>query len=177
MQTTAIFNCSAFPGGAVGKITDHIESLFQKDKKELYLKVSLSEDILPALSSDRKIIMHKTDKIITLFNDTFDFADKIIFVVPEYNASYPGVLKLFLDIIDHTQWEGKKACIIGVSAGRGGNLRGMEHLTTVLNYLKINVYHDKLPLSNTKELIDTNGALIPEVQKTINELIFSFLKF
>jgi hypothetical protein len=53
----------------------------------------------------------------------------------------------------------------------------MEHLTTVLNYLKINVYHDKLPLSNTKELIDTNGALIPEVQKTINELIFSFLKF
>lgn len=77
---------------------------------------------------------------------------KFIFVVPEYNGSFPGVLKLFLDAIHPSTWLNKKALLVGVSAGRAGNLRGMEHLTGILNYLKLFVHPNRLPIS----LIETH---------------------
>ena len=57
-----------------------------------------------------------------------------IFISPEYNGSIPGVLKCMFDISDIRQtWAGKKALLTGVSTGRAGNLRGMEHLTGILH--------------------------------------------
>ena len=56
----------------------------------------------------------------------------------------------------------------GVSTGRAGNLRGMEHLTGVLLYLKANVYHNRLPLSVVHTLLNDDGLLSDEV--TINTL-------
>lgn len=73
--------------------------------------------------------------------------DKFVFVVPEYNGGFPGILKLFLDAADPQMWYGKKAAIAGLSAGRSGNLRGMDHLTGVLNYLQVDVHHFKPGLS------------------------------
>ena len=65
---------------------------------------------------------------------------KFIFIVPEYNGSFAGILKVFLDAISPIIWSDNKACLVGVSTGRAGNLRGLEHLTNILNYLKLNVY-------------------------------------
>jgi len=73
---------------------------------------------------------------------------QFLFIVPEYNGSYPGVLKYFLDTIHPSEWEGKKACLIGIASGRAGNLRGLDHLTAVLNYLKMEVYSQKPSLSS-----------------------------
>lgn len=73
---------------------------------------------------------------------------QFLFVVPEYNGSYPGILKYFLDTIHPSEWEGKKACLIGIATGRAGNLRGLDHLTAVLNYLKMEVYSQKPSLSS-----------------------------
>src|SRR5690349_4885429 len=59
--------------------------------------------------------------------------DKFIFISPEYNGSIPGVLKLMFDNSDYKKvWWGKKALLTGVATGRGGNLRGLEHLTSIL---------------------------------------------
>lgn len=88
-------------------------------------------------------------------------AQKFIFIVPEYNGSFPGVLKALMDNSDiQKAWWGKKALLTGVSTGRAGNLRGMEHLTGVLHYLKVSVYHDKLPISVVDQLLDKEGRLV-----------------
>ena len=80
-------------------------------------------------------------------------ASHIVFVAPEYNGSFPGVLKTMIDISDHqTVWQGKKALLVGVSTGRAGNLRGMEHLTVILHFLKVDVHHNKLPISSVDKL-------------------------
>lgn len=71
-----------------------------------------------------------------------------IFVIPEYNGGFPGILKVFIDSIHPKEWTDKFACLVGVSNGRAGNLRGMEHFTGILNYLKLHVYHNKLPISS-----------------------------
>lgn len=86
--------------------------------------------------------------------------DKFIFISPEYNGSIPGVLKSLIDSTDIKKvWWGKKALLTGVSTGRAGNLRGMEHLTSVLHYVKVVVHPNKLPISVVDKLLNGAGII------------------
>lgn len=105
-------------------------------------------------------------------------ANKFIFVMPEYNGSFPGILKLFIDSTHPREWAGKKACLVGVSDGRAGNLRGMDHLTGILNYLKVHVLHNKLPISVIKNVLDAEGNFIGDSQMEVcASQMDDFLKF
>lgn len=87
--------------------------------------------------------------------------NKYIFISPEYNGSFPGVLKMLFDISKtHMIWWYKKALITGVSSGRAGNLRGNDHLSAILNYLKITVHPNQLPISVIDKLMDGDGNII-----------------
>ena len=87
--------------------------------------------------------------------------NKYIFISPEYNGSFPGVLKMLFDTSKtHMIWWHKKALITGVSSGRAGNLRGNDHLSAVLNYLKISVHPNQLPISVIDKLMDGDGNII-----------------
>lgn len=103
---------------------------------------------------------------------------KLLFVVPEYNGSYPGILKVMLDVIHPSSWVDKKAAVVGVASGRAGNLRGIEHLAQVLNYLKINVYHHKAPFGQMDKMINEIGDVINEdILKVMRIQMDGFLKF
>ncbi|MCB9081366.1 MAG: NAD(P)H-dependent oxidoreductase [Lewinellaceae bacterium] len=109
-------------------------------------------------------------------------AEKIVYVISEYNGSFPGVVKLFIDALSvrHYQatFRGKKAAMIGVGSGRGGNLRGMEHLTGILHYLGTIILPNKLPISRISELKDDQGEIIdPDTLKEINKHIAELLAF
>ena len=104
---------------------------------------------------------------------------KYIFIAPEYNASIPGVLKTLLDLSDYKKvWWGKKALLVGISTGRSGNVRGMEHLTSILNYMKVVVHPNKLPISSVHILLNGKSAIHDiETLKAINIQIDEFIKF
>jgi len=109
-------------------------------------------------------------------------ATKFIFIVPEYLGGMPGALKLFLDALTVNDFEktlpGKKAAIVGIGAGRSGNLRGMEHLTTVLNFTGITVLPNKLPISFIREQFDENQTLTSkETIEVIDKQLKEFLAF
>ena len=112
-------------------------------------------------------------------NDIITPTDKFLFIVPEYNGSYPGALKLFFDTgKSHAIWWHKKALITGVSTGRAGNLRGMEHLAGVLNYLKVTVYPDMQPLSVVDKLMDASGKFTDaNTVAIINKQLDHFIKW
>ncbi|MCH2216216.1 MAG: NAD(P)H-dependent oxidoreductase [Flavobacteriales bacterium] len=104
--------------------------------------------------------------------------DRFIFVIPEYNGSFPGVVKLFLDTLPPEIWEGKKAALVGVASGRAGNLRGLDHFTAVLNYLKVEVLSKKIPLSSIHECIDERGKISSQEYLTLlAQQITSLVKF
>lgn len=104
---------------------------------------------------------------------------KFIFIVPEYNGSIPGVLKTMLDLSDYRKtWLWKKALLVGVSTGRSGNVRGMDHLTSILNFMKVVVHPNKLPISSVHKLLDGKPAIVDEeTVKAINTQIDEFIKF
>jgi NAD(P)H-dependent FMN reductase len=106
-------------------------------------------------------------------------ADKFIFITPEYNGSFPGILKALMDNSDiRRAWWGKKALLTGVSTGRAGNLRGMEHLTGILHYLKVSVHHNKLPISIVDKLLDEEGKLgDPATLRAVKEQLEEFISF
>ncbi|RYY68406.1 MAG: NADPH-dependent oxidoreductase [Chitinophagaceae bacterium] len=84
-------------------------------------------------------------------------AEKFIIVMPEYNGSYPGILKLMIDNTNvKSAWWHKKVLLTGVSTGRAGNLRGMEHLTGSLLHMKMLVHPNRLPISLVDKLMDSN---------------------
>lgn len=104
-------------------------------------------------------------------------SNKFVFIMPEYNGSFPGILKTMMDNSDiRNCWWYKKAMMTGVADGRAGNLRGMDHMTGVLNYLKVTVLHNKIPLSRINEEIDKEGNLLKEeTVKLISNQLDEFL--
>jgi len=94
-------------------------------------------------------------------------ADKFVFVIPEYNGSFPGVLKAFIDAIDYLSLKGKKATLVGLASGHAGGLRPLDHFTAVLHHINIEVMSNKSKLSNIEKLTD---AEIVNDKQTIEKL-------
>ena len=103
---------------------------------------------------------------------------KFIFIIPEYNGSYPGVLKAMIDNSDVKKtWNYKKALLTGVATGRAGNLRGMDHLADTLHYMKMNVFYNKLPISVVDKVMDEEGHLDNATLNAINNQLNEFIQF
>lgn len=102
---------------------------------------------------------------------------KFIIISPEYNGSYPGILKLMIDNSDVPQaWWHKKVLLTGVSTGRAGNLRGMEHLTGSLLHMKMLVHPNRLPISVVDKLMNednhfTDTRTLAAIQNQLKEFI------
>ena len=133
----------------------------------------------PLVSLEEKEVWHRGKHLLELEEQYFIPSAKFAFIMPEYNGSYPGVLKT---MIDHSNikacWWGKKAMLTGVADGRAGNLRGLDHFTNVLNYLRVNVLYNKIPLSRINTEIDLEGNLLqPGTQAAIEQQIEEFIRF
>lgn len=104
---------------------------------------------------------------------------KFIFIIPEYNGSFPGILKFMIDSTDpKLAWWHKKALLTGVATGRAGNLRGMEHLTGSLMHIKMLVHPNRLPISMVDRLLDADGMLTDEhTQNAIRHQLNDFTGF
>lgn len=104
---------------------------------------------------------------------------KFLFVIPEYNGSFPGVLKTFIDACAFPEsFYDKKACLVGISSGKYGNVRGIEHFNGVCAYLHLNVMPLRLHIANIKTELDENNQLFAaETLKFTNEQIDKFIVY
>ncbi len=111
----------------------------------------------------------------TLFNPT----KKFVFVLPEYNGSIPGVLKLLIDSLDvRPAFQNKKAALTGIATGRAGNLRGLDHLSSILQHMRVTVMPQMLPISRVKDELNHHGDFIlPGTIKVIEQHLKSILDF
>ena len=67
--------------------------------------------------------------------ETMMKSEKFVFIIPEYNGSFPGVLKTFIDGLKFPDtFRGKKCALVGVSTGMQGGVLAMSHLTDIMNY-------------------------------------------
>ena len=158
--------------------TNRIGSHTEKVAKE-YKRILAEKDIdAPIITLLNLNVLHRNSEITRIEDDVLIPTGKFIFIVPEYNGSYPGVLKALIDNSDIRKvWQFKKALLTGVATGRAGNLRGMDHLADTLHYLKMNVHYNKLPISVIDKVMDETGRLNPETLRVINFQLDEFIKF
>lgn len=128
----------------------------------------LKQDFFPSNMYDAKAM---APELVALQQQYVLSVSKFAIFVPEYNGSYPGALKMFIDAISVNQYpdifKGKHVALIGVASGRAGNLRGMDHLGAVVNHMGGWVLPHKLTLSLVENLIDDGKVTDAE---TINAL-------
>ncbi len=152
------------PNSWTRKVTDVYKSRLEKKGVEFKLLdlMDLPDDIFNINMYDIK-----SPDFAQLEKEVLYPATKYIFIIPEYNGSFPGVLKLMIDASDiRNSFHHKTAALVGVSDGRAGNLRGMDDITNVFNYLKINVLHSKIPISSISKQFNADGEFIAE--ETLN---------
>jgi chromate reductase, NAD(P)H dehydrogenase (quinone) len=129
------------------------------------------------LSLDEHIVFERDEAFEKMEAEFLKAADRFIIISPEYHGSYPGVLKMLMDNSDvKNVWWNKKVLLTGVSTGRAGNLRGMEHLTGSLLHMKMTVHPNRLPISIVDKLMNeenrfTDAAVINAIQSQLEEFL------
>lgn len=86
-------------------------------------------------------------------------ADGLVVLSPEYNGSYPGVLKLFIDMLPFpVAFERRPVAFIGLAAGRWGALRAIEQLQGVFGYRNAFVFPNRVFVPGVGDGLDADGA-------------------
>lgn len=136
----------------------------------------INKDNINSIDINEYGVNFDTKYIISKINE----CNKLIFMIPEFNGSYPGVLKTLIDNLSIDIWKDKKAFIIGYSGGYSGNIKGVSHLTDVLNHLKIHVHYNKLHIPNIKDNCNDVGGIpmiANEYQIRLEEYIKEFISY
>ncbi len=147
------------------KCLQHLENVGAK--AQLFSLESLPESL-----SIHDIYDHETNEFAQIVEKYIEPVDKLIIVAPEYNGSYPGILKTFIDGTPPRFFSGKKVALVGVSAGRSGNIRGLDHLNAVLNHMKAVVLPDRVYISRIDEILK-QGIIEPETDELIRTCVTS----
>lgn len=106
-------------------------------------------------------------------------ADGVLTVVPEYNGSYPGVLKYFIDMLRFPEsLYQKPAAFVGLANGRWGGLRAVEQLEMVFQYRHAHLFGRRVFLPAIGELLDDTGAVTEtELLDRLRILAIGFAEF
>jgi len=84
-------------------------------------------------------------------------ADGYVIVTPEYNWSYPAVLKNALDHI-YQEWNTKPVAFVSYGGPAGGS-RAVQHLREVVTELQMVPLRDSIMLPFAHRLFDHDGTL------------------
>ena len=105
-------------------------------------------------------------------------SDKFVFVVPEYNSSFPGVLKAFIDGLAYPNtFRDKKGALIGISSGMQGSGLALSHLTDILNYLGMHTMALKPKLAHIEKNFDGTNITNKLYQELLEQHVEQFIKF
>jgi len=149
-------------------LTNHISNTLTKFKVE-HKTVYLNK--LDPVFFHADMYAERGEQLLKTLNEVMIPAKGMLFILPEYNGSFPGVLKLFIDALPPDTFHYKKAFMIGHSAGKFGNLRGLEHLTGVLQYLRMDVCYLKPVFSGINgSLSENEGLTNPDYQTQVDKL-------
>jgi len=149
----------------------------------LFDKMQKHEEIETALLDPRKMHLpmddEGTDNLKDKnpeYRDAIMRADGLVIVSPEYNHGYPGSLKRALDIL-LKEYIHKAVGIVGVSSGRLGGARMIEHLLQVVRELGLVATFTDLTVSNVEDAFGEKGELHDEkldsrADKFLEELLW-----
>lgn len=106
-------------------------------------------------------------------------ADGIVMIVPEYNGSFPGILKLFIDYLPFPKaLNNKPLAFVGEAEGAFGALRAVEQLQMVCAYRNALLYPQRVFLQRVSRVFDREKGVTDEmVASLVSEQTEGFTQF
>jgi NAD(P)H-dependent FMN reductase len=100
-------------------------------------------------------------------------------VTPEYNGSFPGVLKHFIDLLKFPEsFEGKPVAFTGVAAGVFGALRSVEQLQMIFAYRNAYLYPARVFIPQVHTKMNEAGQIADvEIARRLGEQARGFDAF
>jgi NAD(P)H-dependent FMN reductase len=81
-------------------------------------------------------------------------------VTPEYNGSFPGVLKYFIDMLKFPEsFERKPVAFTGEAAGTWGGLRSVEQLAAIFAYRNAHLFPNRVFIPGVSGKLDADGNM------------------
>ncbi|MCH4209627.1 NADPH-dependent FMN reductase [Bifidobacterium sp.] len=115
----------------------------------------------------------------TALKQLVEGADGVLFVTPEYNRSFPGVLKNAIDWGSRpwgqNSFAGKPAAIIGASGGALGATQAQAALRNVLLFLDMKIMGQPEVYFNALTGFDEKGNLVPAAEGFIKTFTDAFV--
>lgn len=104
-------------------------------------------------------------------------ADGVVLVVPEYNGSYPGALKMFIDYWRYpSTFENRPFAFVGLGTHWGG-LRPVEHLQQVVGFRSAYCFPHRVFLANIKEIFKEGRVTDPLCHELVEKQAREFHRF
>jgi NAD(P)H-dependent FMN reductase len=139
------------------KLARHLAELHREAGKEVTV-LDLAE--LPVSIFTPSVYAEKPAEFTEKFVRPVLEAEGLHVVVPEYNGSFPGVLKYFIDLLPFPEaFEARPTAYVGLAAGMFGALRAVEQLQLVFGYRNALNYPRRVFLPAVYKAFDGDGAL------------------
>ena len=121
---------------------------------------------------------HSPAENVTRLVQRFLKSDGAVLVVPEYNGSYPGILKLFIDMLPYPEgFDGRPCALIGLAAGQFKSLRAVEHIQQVAGYRNAYIYPRRLFIGDSYRQFVDGKLADDELSRRLREQASGFVEF
>lgn len=163
------------PGSVTRKLTRYLEGVYAGLGHTPGV-VDLLE--LPAEGYSPAMYERKPDALKP-FIDAMLECKGLVILTPEYNGSFPGALKYFIDMLPHPKaFQRKPVALIGLAAGEWGALRPVEHLQGILSYRGAYQFPERVFVKSVGKQLDPEGRPVEaELQKRFADQAAGFLEF
>lgn len=173
MTKFSIISGTNRPDSNTLRVARFVESLFRQTGIEVEL-VNLEN--LPAEAFLPSAYEAKPDSLLAFFEPVLE-ADGLIFIIPEYNGSFPGVLKYYIDMLPFPRgMAGKPVTFVGLAAGEWGGMRPVEQMQQIAIYRKALVYPRSTYIRDVEDRIQ-GEVLDAETQSRLRDQGEGFIAF
>lgn len=116
---------------------------------------------------------------VAALKQAIEASDGVLIVTPEYNRSFPGVLKNAIDWASRpygaNSFKGKPAGIVGASPGSTGTAQSQAQLRNVLIYLDTKLMGQPELYISAERTFDENGDVKPDSKEFLRGYIEAFV--
>lgn len=174
MKPIALISGTNRAGNKSIKIARHLEKIYQSLGAETKL---LDLVKLPQEVFHPEVYKEKPESLREWTEAVME-SDGVVMVVPEYNGSYPGALKYFIDLLPFPDaFEDRPIAFVGLAAGIWGSLRAVEHLQGVVGYRNAHVFPKRVFLPTVHMHFDEEGNIQPELAERLHKQSAGFLEY
>ena len=175
MPMIVIISGTNRPGSSTRKVTAHVEAAYQAlgVKTQLLDLAELPPEIFSPVAYAEKPVAFKK------FTDAVLAADGLVIITPEYNGSFPGVLKYFIDMLPFPEsFEHRPVCFVGLAAGVWGALRSVEQLQTIFGYRNAHIFPERVFMPGIGKLLNEAGQFTSaDMEKRMHNQAAGFTGF